>query len=115
MRLPAPRSELIPWMCTLTRPGVSMSSHSYEVRVEGDLAALADLGELTVIESIEREVTTVLSATFEDMEALSATLRRLRAYGLEVIEIRRVPGAEEPVADESLRASDAVRGPDEDR
>jgi hypothetical protein len=39
---------------------------------------------------------TVLSGRFPDKAALNGFLHRLRAYGLEVVEVRRVPTTEEP-------------------
>ncbi len=70
-----------------------MGSPEYVVRVNGDLEGLEGLDGLDglgVVEVVGQEVTTVLSGTFDDTAALSDLLRRLRAHGLEVVEIRRV-------------------------
>lgn len=70
-----------------------MPSHHYEVRVSGPLEELEHLDDLGVERVVDREVTTSLTGRFQDQEALSAFLRRLRALGLEVVEIRRVAEA----------------------
>lgn len=67
-----------------------MTDHTYEVRVTGlfdESEVLEDLGE---VETVGHDVTTVLSGRFADQAALSAFLRRLRAQGIDVLEIRRV-------------------------
>ena len=67
-----------------------MTDHTYEVRVTGlfdESEVLEDLGE---VETVCHDVTTVLSGRFADQAALSAFLRRLRAQGIDVLEIRRV-------------------------
>ena len=71
-----------------------MPSHNYEVRVSGPLDEIEHLDELGVVRSVDREITTSLTGSFEDQDALSAFLRRLRALGLEVVEIRRVADVE---------------------
>lgn len=67
-----------------------MTEHTYEVRVTGLLATTEVLEDLGEVEMAGHDVTTVLSGRFGDQAALSAFLRRLRAHGLEVLEIRRV-------------------------
>lgn len=67
-----------------------MTDHTYEVRVTGLLDEAEVLDELGEVETIGHDVTTVLSGRFADQAALSAFLRRLRAQGLDVLEIRRV-------------------------
>lgn len=67
-----------------------MTDHTYEVRVTGLLDEDEVLDELGEVETIGHDVTTVLSGRFADQAALSAFLRRLRAQGLDVLEIRRV-------------------------
>lgn len=81
------------------------SARTYEVRINGSVAAgavaeelLSDLGD---VEVTEHDVTTVLSGWFPDQQALGEFLRRLRAYGLEVVEIRRV--AEDEALEQSGR------------
>lgn len=73
-----------------------MTEHTYEVRVTGLLPTTEVLEDLGEVEMAGHDVTTVLSGRFEDQAALSAFLRRLRAHGLEVLEIRRVLEDEEP-------------------
>lgn len=73
-----------------------MTEHTYEVRVTGLLTTTEVLEDLGEVEMAGHDVTTVLSGRFEDQAALSAFLRRLRAHGLEVLEIRRVLEDEEP-------------------
>jgi len=67
-----------------------MTDHTYEVRVTGLLDEAEVLDELGEVETVGHDVTTVLSGRFADQAALSAFLRRLRAQGLDVLEIRRV-------------------------
>ena len=67
-----------------------MTEHTYEVRVTGLLPTTEVLDELGEVELAGHDVSTVLSGRFDDQAALSAFLRRLRAHGLEVLEIRRV-------------------------
>ncbi|GAA2137604.1 hypothetical protein GCM10009844_04820 [Nocardioides koreensis] len=74
-----------------------MTEHTYEVRVTGLLPTTEVLDELGEVELAGHDVSTVLSGRFDDQAALSAFLRRLRAHGLEVLEIRRVlDGDDEP-------------------
>lgn len=73
-----------------------MTEHTYEVRVTGLLPTTEVLEDLGEVEMAGHDITTVLSGRFEDQAALSAFLRRLRAHGLEVLEIRRVLEDEEP-------------------
>lgn len=81
-----------------------MSEHTYEVRVTGLLPTIEVLEDLGEVEMAEHDVTTVLSGEFVDQAALSSFLRRLRAHGLEVVEIRRVvedgPSASDPASPE---------------
>jgi hypothetical protein len=70
-----------------------MAERTYEIRVSG----LVPKGDLRVIlgdvEGTEHELRTVVSGRFADQAALYGLLHRLRAYGLEVVEVRRVPEA----------------------
>jgi hypothetical protein len=81
-----------------------MSDRTYEVRVTGLVPTKDLLDELGDVAIAEHEMRTVLSGRFPDQAALYGFLHRLRAYGLEVVEVRRVPSAEEPESGE-----DAVR------
>jgi hypothetical protein len=75
-----------------------MAEHTYEVRVTGLLPTTEVLDDLGEVEMAGHDVTTVLSGRFEDQAALSAFLRRLRAHGLEVLEIRRVLDGDDEVS-----------------
>ena len=73
-----------------------MSDRMYEVRVTGLVPTKDLISELGDVAVAEHEMRTVLSGRFPDQAALYAFLHRLRAYGLEVVEVRRVPTTEEP-------------------
>jgi hypothetical protein len=73
-----------------------MSDRTYEVRVTGLVPTKELIAELGDVEIAEHEMRTVLSGRFPDQAALYGFLHRLRAYGLEVVEVRRVPTTEEP-------------------
>lgn len=74
-----------------------MSGPTYEVCISGQVpgSVLVDLGE---VEVGAPEVRTVVRGRFEDQAALYGFLNRLRAFGLEVIEVHRVPGSLGPEA-----------------
>lgn len=76
-----------------------MSDRTYEVRVTGPLPSEDLLDELGEVVVAERELRTVLSGRFADQAALYEFLHRLRAYGLEVVEVRRVPSDASVAAD----------------
>jgi len=79
------------------RGGVAPTA--YEIRVTGTLPddAVAEFGELHVAAT---DVTTVLSGDLADQAALLGMLARLRAMGLDVVEVRRVlRPTEEPAAE----------------
>jgi hypothetical protein len=69
-----------------------MSEISYEVRVSGLVTpdTLEDLGDVDVTTAA---ASTVLSGSVADQAALLGLLSRLRAHGLEITEVRRVPAA----------------------
>jgi len=67
-----------------------MSDRTYEVRINGLLPVADLIEELEGVEIVEHEMRTVLSGRFQDQAALYGFLTRLRAYGLEVVEVRRV-------------------------
>jgi hypothetical protein len=75
-----------------------MSDPTYEVRVTGLVPTKDLLDDLGDVEVAVHEVRTVLSGRFPDQAALYGFLHRLRAFGLEVVEVRRVPSADEPAA-----------------
>jgi hypothetical protein len=61
---------------------------SYEIRVSGAVPddTVAEFGDVHVLTT---DVTTVLSGDLEDQAALLGLLARLRALGLNVVEVRR--------------------------
>jgi hypothetical protein len=61
----------------------------YEVRVVG-LVPADTLLELQEIEAATQEMRTVLSGRFKDQAALHGFLHRVRAYGLDIVEVRQV-------------------------
>lgn len=80
-----------------------MTDRKYEVRVTGPVPTQDLLDELGDVEVTEHEVRTVISGRFPDQAALYGFLHRLRAFGLEVVEVRRVAGVEEPAGGEDER------------
>jgi hypothetical protein len=71
------------------REGGGVTPTSYEIRVSGALPddAVAEFGDGIVLTT---DVTTVLSGDLEDQAALLGLLARLRALGLNVVEVRRM-------------------------
>ena len=70
-----------------------MTVRRYEVRVAGLVpnALLTGLGD---VEVATQELRTVMSGQFPDQAALHGFLHRLRALGLDVVEVRQVAGAD---------------------
>lgn len=77
-----------------------MTSSYYEIRVAGVLPpeALLDFDRLTA--SVE-PVETVVHGSLRDQAALQGFLARLEAFGVQVLEVRRLRAANPP-ADEQL-------------
>jgi hypothetical protein len=75
--------------------GAMVSSSYYEIRVAGTLPpeALLDFDRLTT--SVE-PVETVVHGLIRDQAALQGLLARLEACGIQVLEIRRLRGADAP-------------------
>jgi hypothetical protein len=71
-----------------------MDERAYEVRVAGLVPTQDLLEELSDVEVAEHEFRTVLTGHFTDQAALHGFLHRLRSFGLEVVEVRRVTTAE---------------------
>jgi hypothetical protein len=67
-----------------------MDTRHYEVRVAGFVATDDLLREVGDLDSAVHEVRTVLTGRFPDQAALHGLLHRLRAYGLDVVEVRRL-------------------------
>ena len=86
-----------------------MSDRTYEIRVTGLVPTQDLLDELGDVETAEHEFRTVLSGRFADQAALYGFIHRLRAYGLEVVEVRRVPGGDQPESDEPESDEPAVK------
>lgn len=78
-----------------------------EVRISGVLPAeaLEELGDLSVATTA---ASTVLTGSVTDQAALLGLVARLRAYGLQVTEVRRVPAPRKPI---SSRTDDAAAPP----
>ena len=74
-----------------------MPPTTYEVRVSGLVPddAIAEFGDIQVTTT---SVSTVLSGEVTDQSALLGMLARLRALGLDVVEVRRVLTTPEPAA-----------------
>jgi hypothetical protein len=73
------------------RRGVSHEGASYEIRVRGrmsDSAMAAFEGMRASVEPVE----TVLHGPVLDQAALYGLLDRVQALGLELVEVRRLPG-----------------------
>ena len=71
-----------------------MSERTYEIRVSGLVPTEQLVDELRGVYIAEHEMRTVLSGHFVDQAALYGFLNLLRSYGLEVVEVRRVPVAD---------------------
>ncbi len=67
-----------------------MPAITFEIHVEGELDAesMADLGEVSMT---TMAATTVLTGSVADQAALLGMLSRLRAHGLVVTELHRLP------------------------
>lgn len=74
-------------------------TRSYEIRVAGLVPTAELLREMGDVEIVEHEFRTVVSGVFPDQAALYGFLQRLRSYGLEVVEVRRV-AKDEPVGEQ---------------
>jgi hypothetical protein len=75
---------------------------NYEIRVKGrvgESVLLAFEGLTATTEPVE----TILYGPVPDQAALHELLTRLQSLGLEVVEFRRLPGADQPEADTGPR------------
>jgi hypothetical protein len=68
-----------------------MPTRTYEIRLSGLVPTEELFDQVGEVEIVEHEFRTVLSGRFDDQAALHGFLQRLRAYGLEVVEVRRLP------------------------
>lgn len=75
-----------------------MVDTTYEVRVVGRVSeeVLRELGAVTVT---EQETRTVVTGSFSDQAALHGFLQRLRAYGLDLVDLRAVAPPGDPEVD----------------
>ena len=71
-----------------------MTGHTYEVRVTGSLGPAAREAFADVLVDVE-PTSTVLSAEL-DQAGLHALLDRVRALGLELVDIKQVPAQPRP-------------------
>lgn len=89
-----------------------MAKSMYEVRVAGTLPE-EDLEDMGAVASAPDQVSTVLYG-ISDQSALYGLLARLRALGIEVIEVRRVSepaaGSEETAPEAGERSRDGTEG-----
>jgi hypothetical protein len=72
-----------------------MAHRTYEIRISGLVPTAELLEDLADVDVAEHELRTVLSGRFVDQAELHGFLNRLRAFGLEVVEVRRMPPLEE--------------------
>jgi hypothetical protein len=68
---------------------------TFEVSIDG-LVPPAVLGRLGDVEVSSQEMRTVLTGHFRDQSEVYGFLERLRAYALEVVEVRRIGEGELP-------------------
>jgi len=66
----------------------------YEIRIAG-LVPPGELADLPDLVLTEQELRTVLTGSFEDQAALHGFLLRLQSLGLELLEVRSVPAADD--------------------
>src|SRR6516162_2833004 len=88
------------WPAISVLLGVAVSSSYYEIRVAGVLPpeALLDFERLTA--SVE-PVETVVHGQLRDQAALHGLLARLEAFGVEVLEVRRLYERDPPAGETS--------------
>ncbi|HEU4511655.1 MAG TPA: hypothetical protein VFR87_00970 [Nocardioidaceae bacterium] len=77
-----------------------MPDRTYEIRLSGLVPTEELIDQVGEVEVVEHELRTVLSGRFADQAELHGFLHRLRAYGLEVVEVRRVPVVGQAESDE---------------
>jgi hypothetical protein len=89
--------------------GAAVSSSYYEIRIAGVLPseALLDFDRLTA--SVE-PVETVVHGPLQDQAALHGLLARLEAFGIQLLEVRRLH-AEEPSAHDGRESLPPTRSP----
>ena len=82
-----------------------MAPTAYEIRVSGTLPddAVAEFGDVEVVTT---DVTTLLSGEVVDQAALLGLLARLRALGLNVVEVRRMLRPADPEVEPAAAPDD---------
>ena len=73
-----------------------MPDAQYEIRIRGRVSQ-AVLQTFESLESDPSRVETILHGPVRDQAELHGLLGRLQALGLELVEVRRLPGSERPV------------------
>jgi hypothetical protein len=88
------------------RERATMTTRTYEIRVSGVLPddAAAEFEDVRVSTA---DVSTVLTGELADQAALLGLLARLRALGVDVVEVRRVLTPTSPEPDESAPADES--------
>src|ERR1700755_3005848 len=86
------------WPCDSESLGAARPWSYYEIRVSGVLPpeALLDFDRLTA--SVE-PVETVVHGALQDQAALNGLLARLEAFGVQVIEVRRLHAQDQPAGE----------------
>ena len=69
-----------------------MDESSYEIRIRGRVSDMT-LASFDGLDSEIEPAETVLRGTVADQAALHGILERVRELGLELLEVRRVPGS----------------------
>lgn len=87
-----------------------MADRTFEIRVTGLVPTQDLLEELGDVETAEHEFRTVLSGRFADQAALYGFIHKLRSFGLEIVEVRRVPTGEDTDPEEGI--VEEVRDPE---
>lgn len=87
-----------------------MARGMYEIRLNGLIPTDDLLEEIGDVDVAQHELRTVLRGQFSDQAQLHGFLNRLRAFGLEVVEVRRLPAADRGAG----QADPADPGPDHD-
>lgn len=86
-----------------------MADRTFEIRVTGLVPTQDLLEELGDVDTAEHEFRTVLSGRFADQAALYGFIHKLRSFGLEIVEVRRVPTGDE-TGTEGEQVPEVVQG-----
>lgn len=77
------------------------SAHRFEIRARGWPDPEIPAEVRAKVAGVERQVRTVLRCRVQDEAGLYGALRRLRSYGLEVVEIRQESASSRPTTEEA--------------